>query len=180
MAFKRTTSWISKSLDPRARWIGTLGALLAGTLIWACTYSFSGFFPAELRNAYVPIFENRTNRYGLEEAATRAFITAIQQDGRLRIVPESQAALKIEGALTSYKREPFEYDASGKVISYKITLQAELGFFDVKNNKYYLEKRTYTGWATYDVDTETEEDAIQKAMEDLVENSLRVLFLKEF
>ena len=159
---------------PGVLWFGISLAL------WACTYSFSGFFPAQLRKTYVPVFENQTNRYGLEEVATQAFIQAITEDGRLRIVPESQAALRIEGTITSYTREPFEYDATGKVISYKVTIQAELGFYNIPEGKYYLEKRTYSGWATYDVDTETEEDAIRKAMKDLVDNSLRVLFLKEF
>lgn len=148
--------------------------------LYQCTFSFSGFFPGRLRDVYVPILQNETIRYGIQEVATQVFIESIRKDGRLRITSESKATMRVECTLKSFKREPYEYDETGKVISYKITITAELGFYDVKNDEYYLGPTTFKGWSTYDADSETEDEGIERAIEDLVDNSLRALFLKGF
>ena len=160
--------------------IAFLAIFLSSVYFYQCTYSFSGLFPSRLRNAYIPIFKNETDRYGLEEVTTQVFVDAIREDGRLRITSESRAAMRVDGTLKSYKREPYEYDETGKVISYKVTITAELGFYDIQNDEYYLGPSTFRGWSTYDPDKETEDDGIKKAIQDLVDNSLRALFLKGF
>lgn len=145
----------------------------------SCTFSFYGFFPKELRKVYVPIFKNSTIRYGLEEVVTREFIDAIERDGRLQLVDSLKAGMLIKGNISTYKKEPFEYNEKGEVISYKITVQAEIDFFDLINSKSYLNK-TYRGWGTYRKDEEKEEDGIKKAVQDLTQNALRDLFLHGF
>ncbi len=160
--------------------------LLAGFLLGiafgvsACVYSFSGFFPARLKRVWVPVFQNQTLRYGLEQQVTEAFINALRTDGRLEVVSEDQAALEIRGTLEHYERTPFEHDDAGRVLSYRVVLRARIGFYDREKQSYYLDPRTYTGRGTYEVDTETEEQGIQEAVEDLVDQALRALFLKEF
>ncbi len=159
---------------------GMLAHLALAVLTSACVYSFSGFFPGRLRRVSVPVFQNQTLRYGLEEQVTRAFVDAIRADGRLEVVPEGQAALEIQGTVKGYDRTPFEHDDAGRVISYRITLRVEIGFYDRQEKAFYLDPRTYTGRGTYQVDKQTEEEGIQEAVEDVVDQALRALFLKEF
>jgi len=149
-------------------------------LISACTYSFSGFFPRHLRKVFIPVFDNSTIRYGLEEVVTRTFIDAITKDGRLEVTSEENANLHIIGEIVGYKREPFEYDPTGKILTYKVTIEAKIRFFDKRKEENYLDEKKYTGWGLYNNDTEEEEDGIERAVRDLTDNALRSLFLKGF
>ncbi len=166
---------------PRVPWSWLLRGLPLWALgITACVYSFSGFFPGRLKRVWVPVFQNQTLRYGLDEQVTRAFVDAIRADGRLEVVPEDQATLEIRGTVKGYDRTPFEHDDAGRVISYRITLRVEIGFYDRQEETYYLEPRVYTGRGLYRVEEESEDQGIQEAVEDLVDQALRALFLKEF
>lgn len=149
-------------------------------VLLSCIYSFKGFFPSDLRKVWVPVFENTTLRYGLEDQVTSAFQDAIVEDGRLEVSDSSHSGMKIEGKITSYKKETFSFDESGKILEYKITITAMVGFRRLSKGTYYLEPKNYTGWGTYDADTEEEEDGIKEAVVDLAENVLRALFAKEF
>ena len=154
--------------------------LLGVFFISACTYSFSGFFPKHLRKVYIPVFSNTTIRYGLEEVVTKAFIDAITEDGRLEVTSKENANLHIIGEIVEYKREPFEYDPSGKIITYKVTIGAKIRFYDKTKEEDYLAEKKYKGWGLYNNDTEVEENGIERAVHDLTDNALRFLFLKEF
>ncbi len=165
----------------RQRILWALGSLsMLALVVTACVYSFSGFFPARLKKVWVPVFQNQSLRYGLESQVTEAFIQALRNDGRLEVVPEDRATLEIRGTIQHYERTPFEHDDAGRVLSYRVTLKAEIGFYDRERETYYLDPRVYIGRGTYQVDTETEEQGIQEAVEDLVDQALRALFLKEF
>ena len=153
---------------------------IPGFFLLSCAFSFSGFFPKELRKVEIPVFENKTLRYGLEAYVTDAFMEAVRKDGRLEVAPKGEGALIMEGTITSYSREPFEYDSEGNVKTYKVTIKAEIGFFDKKRGKYYMEKKIYSGWGTYRADGEDEEDGIKRASQDLAGEALRTLFLSSF
>jgi hypothetical protein len=153
---------------------------LYALILSSCTYSLSGFFPKHLRKVYIPVFKNSTIRYGLEEVVTSAFIDAITEDGRLEVSSIENANLHIIGEIVEYKREPFEYDPSGKVITYKVSIGAKIRFYDKTKDEDYLEEKKYTGWGIYKDDTESEDDGIERAVRDMTDNALRSLFLKEF
>ncbi len=148
-------------------------------VIGGCIYSFSGFFPSRLRNVTVTVFENKTIQYGIEDEVTSAFINAIKEDGRLTIVPPEKAAMRIDGKVTGYRKEPFVYDENGNVTGYKVTVTAQIVFFDIKADSAYLEGR-FSGWGTYDAATESESDGIKKAVKQIVQDALRSLFSRGF
>ena len=149
-------------------------------VICCCTYSFTGSFPSKLRRVSVPVFGNQTLMYGIEDRVTSAFIDAITEDGRLQVTSEEGAALRVTGTMTRYKKEPFEYDASGEILTYKVTLTSSIGFVEVATDEHYLEESTYTGWSTYDAESEEESDGIEGAAGNLAQNTLIALFQKGF
>jgi hypothetical protein len=157
------------------RWIVPLIVLAC-----ACSYSFTGSFPSGLRDATVPVFGNETLMYGVEEQVTRAFIDAMAEDGRLRVSSEEDAALRVEGTMTGYRKEPFEYDASGEILTYRVTLRALIGFFEIEGEKYYMEESAFSGWSTYEAGTEEELDGIEGAARNLAQNALIALFQRGF
>ncbi len=156
---------------------GILFALFVATS--GCIYSFSGFFPSRLKDVTVTVFKNRTIQYGIEDQVTEAFIEAIKNDGRLTIVDPEKAAMRIDGEITGYRKDPFIYDESGNVTGYKVTVTANITFFDVQADSAYMKGR-FTGWGTYDETSESEMDAIKKAVNQIVQQSLRSLFARGF
>jgi len=159
--------------------ISTTFALLVSLLNFGCVYSFKGFYPSKLRKVVVPVFANETLRYGLEDVVTQSFINAIREDGRLTIVSEKEATMKIQGRIIDYKKEPFEYDASGNVESYRITITAAITFYDLTADTTFIPEKRYSGWGIFDANTETEEDGVRRAVRELVDSALRTLFTKE-
>ncbi len=149
-------------------------------LLNACTYSFSGYFPSHLKKVSVHVFQNRTMMYGLEGTVTEYFIEKIREDGRFRIVPDDEAGMVINGSVVGYKKTPFRYDEGGNIQSYNIELRLELEFFDKVNNKPFLSKATYTGNGTFDVSTESEEEGIKRAVEDIYSTVTHKLFQVAF
>ncbi len=151
-------------------------ALIAG----ACTYSFSGYFPSHLKKVSIHVFQNKTMMYGLEGTVTEYFIDKIREDGRFTIVPDNEAGMIIDGSVVGYKKAPFRYDDQGNIQSYRIELRLELEFFDKVENKPFLPKAVYSGNGTYDVATETEEDGIERAVDDIFSTVIHKLFQVAF
>jgi len=157
-----------------------LAICAAQIIVSGCIYSFSGFFPKELRKTHVKLFTNATARQGLQTTATDVFGERIRKDGRLELVGETEAALLVEGEVSSFRKDPEEYDASGKILTYRVTIRAQVSFYDVANQKYYLEPKAYQGWAIYTVGSETEDDGIRKAFANLFDQALAELFSAGF
>ncbi len=146
----------------------------------ACTYSFSGYFPSHLKKVSVHVFQNKTMMYGLEGTVTEYFIEKIREDGRFRIVPDNQAGMIISGSVVGYKKIPFRYDEGGNIQAYNIELKLELEFFDRINDKPFLSRATYTGNGTFEVATESEEEGIKRAVEDIYSTVIHRLFQVAF
>lgn len=155
-------------------------SVLVSIILSGCVYSFSGFFPKELRKTHIRLFTNTTARQGIQTTATDVLGERIRKDGRLEIVGEEEAALLAEGEVISFRKDPEEYDASGKILTYRVTIRAKVSFYDVARQKYYLEPKTYQGWAVYRVGSETEEDGIRKAFASLFDQALSELFSAGF
>jgi len=154
--------------------------LLVATALAGCVYSFSGFFPRELSRTHVAVFGNTSSRQGLQTPATSAMIDRIRKDGRLEIVGEGEAALLVQGTVTGFRKDPEEYDASGKILTYRVTVEAEISFFDVAKQDYYLKPAKYRGWGLYNPSSETEDQGISRALENLSDQSLSALFSAGF
>ncbi|HUI07595.1 MAG TPA: LptE family protein [Verrucomicrobiae bacterium] len=56
------------------------------------------------RTIAVPMFRNRTLRPQLEAQITNAIIKGLQQDGSLRIEPEANADVVLDGKIVDYRR----------------------------------------------------------------------------
>jgi len=154
--------------------------ILSFITLSGCTYSFSGFFPKELRKTHVRLFTNNTARQGLQTIATDVFGERIRKDGRLELVGETEAALIAEGEVSSFRKDPEEYDASGKILTYRVTIRAKVSFYDVAKQEYYMKPKAYQGWGIYRVGSETEEDGIRKALASLFDQALAELFSSGF
>lgn len=126
------------------------------------------------------LFTNNTPRQGIQTTATDVLGERIRKDGRLELVGENDAALIAEGEVSSFRKDPEEYDASGKILTYRVIVRAKVSFYDVAKQEYYLKPKAYQGWAIYRVGSETEEDGIRKAFASLFDQALAELFSSGF
>ncbi len=149
-------------------------------IISACTYSFSGYFPGYLKKVSVHVFENKTLMYGLENRVTQYFVDQMRKDGRFQLVSDEKAGMIITGSVVDYQKTPFRFDAAGNIESYNVTIKLELKFFDKVKNKDYMPEATYVGNGTFDVNSETEDDGIKRAVADIYTTVIHKLFQVSF
>lgn len=142
----------------------------------SCVYSFHGFFPKEFKKVGVEPFENESTRYGIEISVTQSFINGFEEDGRLEVVEPQMANLLIKGKIKSFLKNPHSFDENGAVSEYKVTISAEIEFINKIEEKEFLPKRTFQGWAIYRVPAEDEDTGIEKASKDLASKVITYLF----
>jgi len=121
-------------------WVAVLAS--AGLGAGACAYSTStGFFPAHLKTLAVPLFENATTEYTLEQEVTDAVIQRFVQDNHLRIVDARSADAVIQGKITLYRNSVFGISTNQSLAQeYRVTVGVSVVFKDqVKNREIWSE-----------------------------------------
>lgn len=139
-------------------------------LVSSCTYNLKGFTARNVRSVAIPVFENKTIKYGLEEVLTKLVIDAFIKDNRLKVVDRDKAESVLLGEIITYSRAPFAYDEDANVKDYKIELSMKLIYKD-KEDKVLSEKQL-TDWYVYSAQ-DTEEEGIEKLCEKVATDILR-------
>lgn len=132
--------------------------------------------PKHIKSIMVPIFVNKSARFALEEEATKQIVNEFILDGRLLVAPKREADSELKGEIISYHKEPLAYNEQGYTTEYKIWIQTRLKFIDLSNQKVLWEdeeegEATYIpeNIATQGQSTETEEEALDRAILDLAQ-----------
>ena len=107
-------------------------ALLAVALM-GCGYTTRSSLDPKYRTIAVPAFRNESHEYDLQAALTNAVIRKFIADGRLQVVPASQASaegadLLVEGVIRGYKLEGLTYDKNDEVTQFicKVTVDVRV------------------------------------------------------
>jgi len=94
-----------------------------------CAYTTHSSLDPSYRTIAVPAFRNDSHEYDLQAALTNAVIRKFVADGRLRVVPASeahakQADLVVEGVIRGYDLEGLTYDRNDEVTQFmcKVTV----------------------------------------------------------
>ena len=83
----------------------------------------------------IPVFENGTTEYTLEQDVTNAIIERFVRDNHLRVVDERSANAVIHGKLTGYKNAVFGFSATNRAQEYRVTLTCSVVFKDLVKNR---------------------------------------------
>jgi outer membrane lipopolysaccharide assembly protein LptE/RlpB len=144
--------------------------LLVAVLSLGCgIYTFTPRGKSEISTIAIERFENRTSEYGLADRMTDLVIDAFIADGNLKVVSEDKADAVLYGVLTSYARKPYTYDQNDQVQEYQVIMNFKITLKNPRDqSEIWTETMNQTG--TYDVISETEEDAQNKAIGYLVES----------
>ena len=155
--------------------------LIAGLLVaGGCGhYGMSVSLPSHLKTVAVPLFDNETLEYGVEQKITDAVVGELIDDNSLAVVDLDAANSVIEGAIVSYEEDVYGYEQDGTVREYRVQFVAKVLYRDLEKDEVLWEERM-VGWSTYTVsgegtttEEEAQDEAIAKLAEDIVSRTVK-------
>ena len=156
---------------------GKMGRVLglAGLLaVCGCgaNYNWRSSAPAEVRSVAVPTFRNESEVSEAGAVATRQLLREFQREGTLRIRPEGEAVLEIQGVIKSVTPATSAYDRRGGLQTSicDFTALAEISVIDRRTRKVLIDNRSYRAQANGTVRqdrTTAMRDASGRLMDDL-------------
>ncbi len=160
------------------KWIGAIISFLWICLtIWGCgLYSFSGsILPSHIKTVAVPLFEDKTAEFGIDQKLTDSLIDAISNDNTLKISNLGNSDSILKGIILQVKDTAGEYDQNEVASDFRVTITIEVSFEDTQKQK-ILWKETWTQFGIYDaseIDRESGiEDAIGKLSTDILNRTV--------
>ena len=114
-----------------------LAALLgAGLSLASCGYTTSpALLPSHLKSVAVPVFENGTTEYTLEQEITTTVAQRFVRDNHLKVVDEKSANCVVRGKVTQYKNSVFGFTDASTAQEYRITIGVQVTFKDIVKNR---------------------------------------------
>ena len=99
--------------------------------LWnGCAYNAPSLLPAYIHKIAVRPITNHTQQYGLEDKLTVALQSEFNRDGRYQITSEELADGVVLGDITKYILDPLSYDANHVPTEYKLSIVANISFYD--------------------------------------------------
>ncbi|MCD6413234.1 MAG: LptE family protein [Elusimicrobia bacterium] len=155
------------------------------TTIAGCSfYAPQTVLPDRIRTVKVEAFSNKTVLYGLEDKLYQEISDKLLADGRL-IPTQKNPDAKITGVIEKYELIPLSYDANNVVEEYKLWIEANFKFIDLKTNtvlyeendipidiRYYPPGSTRPG-AVIETEQEAQDRAIKELASEIVYFLLR-------
>jgi hypothetical protein len=134
-------------------------------------YSFSGStLPPHLKTVGVPLFENETPEFGIDQQVTDLVIEGIKDDNTLKIADPRDADALIRGTIVRVTEGAGQYNQQEEVSDYRIHISLKVTFEDVHKRETLWEE-TLTQWGSY-TDTADRDAGIEAAVEKLTSDIL--------
>ena len=107
-----------------------------GLALSSCGYTTSpALLPSHLKSVAVPVFENGTTEYTLEQDITNVIIQRFVRDNHLRVVDEKSANCVVHGKVTQYKNAVFGFSTAAQAQEYRVTIAVRVTFKDLVKNR---------------------------------------------
>lgn len=127
-------------------------------------YSFSGSnLPPDIKTVAIPLFENKTPEFGMDQEITDLLISAITRDNTLKIAGLRQADARLLGSILRVEDRAGQYDQNEQASDFRITITVRIAFEDIKKRRNLWEE-TLSQWGSYSADRK---DGIRQAVEKL-------------
>jgi len=159
------------SRRPLRRRIGpwTAAAFCTAVFIRCGVYSFSGAtLPPHLKTVAVPLFDNRSPEYGVDQRITDAVIEAVTRDNTLKIADPSNADCVLRGTLMRMEDRAGQYNSDEEASTYRITLTVQAEFEDLQK-KTVIWRNSFSAFGTYSTDRDAGiSEAVDKLTTDII------------
>ena len=111
-------------------------AFVALLFVAGCGYTASpALLPSHLKTIGIPVFENETGEYTLEQEVTDAVVKAFVSDNHLRVVDERSADCVLQGTVKSYRNAVFGISSAALAQEYRVTIVVMASFKDQVKNR---------------------------------------------
>lgn len=147
---------------------------IIGFIVTGCgVYSFTGStLPPHIKTVAIPLFEDRTTEFGIDQLLTDALTEEITDDNTLKIANPREADALISGTIMSVKDRTGQYDTNESASDYRVTISVKVQFEDVKKRKVLWED-TISQWGAYEGDrSEGIEEALAKISTEILNRSV--------
>lgn len=127
-------------------------------------YSFKGSLPPHIKSIAIPLFENQTAEYRINETITDLVTQEFMRENVLRLDDEKSADSVLEGVVTRITDSPYTYNEAEQVKDYRVTIGLKIRWYDQVEDKVLLEQNV-SGWGVYDAQqaNTTRESGIEEA-----------------
>ena len=159
----------------RARWFARLALPAFLATVGAGCYGFSGGggLPSHIQTAYVEPVTNETTRFGLSETLTQMLLDVSRERLGLRLSSESEADAMVRATITRYNDDAVNFQAregvGADVFQRRVTVSARVEILDLGRREVVWTSSSVSGQGEYDPESETEEEGLQVALENLVQ-----------
>lgn len=141
--------------------------LLTVIILSGCGYySTSGRKAGNIQKLYVPFLENETPEPEIEIEITQKFIEGLEQEGTLKVTPEKDADVTLEGSVVEYANVPFTFSNELQAEQYRLLIGLRVSLFNREENAYIWQDKIIKSQANYYLET-TSEYTYEKALEDI-------------
>jgi len=103
---------------------------LCCALATGCGYSTRPLIRDDIRYVYVPVFDNKTFRRGLEKPLTVAVVDEIKRHSRLRIVSRQSADSVLSGEIVAVDENVVTKAESDEILSKRVTVSVKFRWTD--------------------------------------------------
>lgn len=115
------------------------GVVLACLAAAGCGYTLAGrgsFLPDYIRTIGIPMFENATSAFEVEQLVTQEVRQEFIGRGRYRVVPETDGAdAVLDGSIYSVQIAPASFNADQQASRYVFTVTASIAFTDLTTDE---------------------------------------------
>lgn len=140
---------------------------MALTAVGCGIYSFSGStIPGHIKTVSVPLFEDATAEFGVDQEITDALIEAITKDNTLKIAGVRNSDSILRGKISSITDRAGQYDGNETASDFRITVTVQVVFEDVEKHTSMWEE-TFSQYGEYDNQDTRRDDGITKAIDKL-------------
>ena len=136
-------------------------------------YSFKGSIPAHIDSIVISPIENTTSEFIITDLLNDKLLKLMLLENILDIVSFENADSKLDIKIKSIVDKPNVYsiDSSSQyevVNEWKISLNVQITWYDLKNNKNLLDK-SINEWATYSLGVDIGQDNLDNDLDGLVD-----------
>lgn len=132
-------------------------------------YSFSGStLPPHIKSVAVPLFENKTAEFGIDQELTDALIDALIDDNALKVVDYRDADSVLKGQIIRVTDRAGQYSQTGNNVEeagdYRVTIAVKVAFED-RQKRTVLWEESISQWGVYDLVDISREDGMTEAID---------------
>ncbi|MGR3317184.1 MAG: LPS assembly lipoprotein LptE [Candidatus Anammoxibacter sp.] len=149
--------------------LGFLSILFFSILI-GCSYSSRSILKQNVNSVYIPIFDNKTFRRGLEFGLTKALKNEIMFKTQLKISEKENADSLLSGEIVSFTEQTITVDSNDNIVESRILIAVDFIWTDLRTGRILAEQKEVIAPTEFIVEHgETIETAKNESYTDIAE-----------